>query len=115
MISWGGLGVNPAREGTYLVGARVTLQPGSQCDSTGEEENGVEQVHDDHDDRVQSPVKVERGRNQVEERQHGECSRIHGVVDGGRVACESLRNHVTDEGHDEESPYELPSIGISGL
>lgn len=106
MISWSPRYQFHSRS-TYVVAARVALQLGSQCDSSAEEENGVEHVHHDHDNWVQRPVGVERGRDQVEEGQHGKRRRVHGVVDGAGVACESLGDHVTDEGHDEKSPQEL--------
>lgn len=90
-----------------MVAARVARQLRSECDSRAEEEYAVERVDHDHDDRVKSPVRVERGRDQVEEREHRECRTVHRVVDGGWVARECLSNHVTNESHDEQSPYEL--------
>lgn len=55
---------------TYFVVARVGMQLRSEGDASGEEENGVQRVEDDHDDRVDGPVDVVRGRDQVEQREH---------------------------------------------
>lgn len=57
---------------------------------------------------MEGPSIADRGRDQVEEREHRECRQEHGIVDGTGVPGEGLVDHVTDEGHDEESPYELP-------
>lgn len=91
----------------YMVGAGMAGQLRSQRNSGAEEENAVQRVQDDHEDRVDSPVQIPRGRDQVKECEHRECRHEHGVVDRARVACKGPGDDVTDEGHDEESPQEL--------
>ena len=90
-----------------MVVARVALQPGSERDSSGEEEDAVQGVDDDHDEWVDGPVDIERGRDQVEQREHREYRCVDGVVYGRWVAGEGLSDHITDEGHDEQGEYEL--------
>lgn len=48
---------------TYLVVARVAFQLRGEGDGSAEEENAVQGVEDDHDDRVAGPVDVEGGRD----------------------------------------------------
>lgn len=95
---------------TYCVAARVALQLGGQSNGRTEEENAVQHVDHDHDDRVQCPVNVEAGRQQIEHGKQGESRREHRVVDGGGVAREGFGDHVADKGHDEERPQELDEI-----
>lgn len=45
--------------GTYRVSARMSCQLGCERDGSAEEENVVEHVDHDHDDRVEGPVHVE--------------------------------------------------------
>lgn len=90
-----------------MVGAGVGFQLRSQRNSAAEEEDGVQRVQDDHDDRVDGPVQVPRGREQVKESEHRKRRHKHRVVDRGRITREGPGDHVTDEGHDEESPHEL--------
>lgn len=87
-------------------------QSGSQGDTRGKEEDGVEGVQDDEEDGVARPVRVKGCRDEVEEGEHGECRGEHGVVHCRGVAGEGLVDHVTDEGHDQQSPYELYNISL---
>lgn len=48
----------------------MALQLRGECDGSTEEENAVQRIDDDHDDRVAGPVDVVRGRDQVEQREH---------------------------------------------
>lgn len=91
----------------YLVAAAVAPKSSGESDRVGEEEDKVQSVQDDHDDRVDGPVGVERRRDEVEEREQRERRRPHGIVDCRGVSGEGLRDHVTDEGHDEDRPDEL--------
>lgn len=50
---------------TNLVAARVGAQLSSQRDRGAKEEDAVERVQHDHKDRVNSPVRVIRGWDQV--------------------------------------------------
>ena len=54
---------DPRLSSTYLVAARVASKLRSECDGSTEEENAVQRIEDDHDDRVAGPVDIERGRN----------------------------------------------------
>ena len=38
---------------TYLIAAAVTFQPSGKSDTTCQEENGVENVDDNHDNRME--------------------------------------------------------------
>lgn len=101
---------SPGFKGPYPVAAGVGLQLGGQGNSRTEKEDAVQRVNRDHNDRVQSPFGLHTGRHQVEQSQHGERSREDGVVDGARVACKGIGDHVTDKSHDEERPYELDRV-----
>lgn len=92
---------------THQVAAVVGFELGSERNTSGQEDEHVKQVHDDHDNGVACPVDVHRRGEQVEQREHGECCSEHGVVNDGRVACEGLVDHVTDEGHDEQGEDKL--------
>lgn len=92
---------------TYLVGAGVAFQPSGQCNCTGQEEDVVQDVQRDHDDGVDCPVKVDRGRDEVEQRYNRECGSEHAVVDRGGVACKRHGDDVTNQGHDEHGEDEL--------
>lgn len=96
-----------------MVGAGVDCQLRSQRNSGAEEEHSVQRIQNDHDKRVNGPVRIPRGRDQVEEREHRERRHEHRIVDRGRVACERRVDYVTYEGHDEESPHELETTRIS--
>lgn len=92
---------------SYLVAAAVALKSSREGNRVREKEAKVQSVEDDHDDRVDGPVGVERRREEVEEREQPERRRPHGVVDRCRVSGEGLRDHVTDEGHDKDREDEL--------
>ena len=98
---------------THIVGAVVALQSCSQGDTRGKEENGIEGVQDDQDDGVARPVRVKGCRDKIKEGEHGECGGEHGIVHRRGVAGEGLANHVTDESHDQQSPYELTGISLA--
>lgn len=80
---------------------------GSQSNTTAEEEDGVEDVEDDHNQRVDGNGFDKGCGNEIEQGQHAEDGNEHLIVNHGRVAVGSLRNNVADECHDEESPEEL--------
>lgn len=57
---------------SYLVAAAVALKSSREGNRVREEEAKVQSVEDDHDDRVDGPVGVERRREEVEEREQPE-------------------------------------------
>lgn len=74
------------KKGTYLVGAGLAAQPRGQSDTTRQEENGVQDVQNYHDNGVARPVDINRCRDEVDQRDHGEDGSVHGVIDRGRVS-----------------------------
>lgn len=83
------------------------MQPSSECDCTGQEEDVVQKIKRDHDDGVDGPVKVDGGREEVEQRYDRECRSEHAVVDCGGVACERHGDDIADQAHDEHGEDEL--------
>lgn len=83
------------------------MEVGGESDGGTEEEEGVDQVNDDHQERVEAQILLQRRRDEVEEGQEGEDRDEDQVVDDGRVAAVRLGDHVSGEGHDEEGPHEL--------
>jgi len=63
------------------VAAAVDTELSCHCDSSAEEEEGVEDVKGDHQQWVKLKVLLERRRDQVKERQHSEDCDEHVVVD----------------------------------
>lgn len=78
----------------------------SSSDTTNKEEDNVQAVKNGHDHRV-GDAADECSRDEVEESEHAEDCDEHVVVDNRWVTGVSLGDHVTDQGHDEESPDEL--------
>lgn len=76
----------------------------SGCDTTAEEEERVQEVKSDHDDRVEGEILLDGRGNEVEQRQHSEYRYEHVVVDNRRVVVVGRCNHVANQGHDEQSP-----------
>jgi hypothetical protein len=85
----------------------MRAQLGSGGNTGAEEEQGVQRVQRDHDDRVEGERLLQGGGYEVEEREHGEDAHEHVVVDDARVAGEGRRDDVADECHDEQRPEEL--------
>jgi len=85
----------------------MAFQLCSNRNSSAEEEDGVQQVQNDHDDRVEGPVQVKRGWDQVKEREYREDRHEHRVVDRAWVTGEGLGDHVTNESHDKDAEHEL--------
>ena len=83
------------------------IQRRSQGDSSNEEEERIERVGRQHEERRNGKVLVDGGGYQVNERQHGEDSDEHDVVDGRGVSLCRIMYHVTGQGQDEKSPEEL--------
>lgn len=92
---------------TYRVAARVDVKSGGHGNGTAEVEDGIEHIKDDHQQGVALEGLLDGGRDEVEEREHGEDGHEHVVVDERRVAGVGSGDHVTDEGHDQKSPEEL--------
>lgn len=95
----------------------MSSQAGRKGDRSAEEEQAVQHIHSDHDSGVESPVRVQRRWNKVDEGDHGESRSEHDIVHGAGVAAESLGDHVTHEGEDEQRPDKLHEgiISIAGL
>ena len=78
-----------------------------KCDGATEEEESVDNVEPNHDDGVKGKLFLDSSRYQVEKRQHSKDADEDDIVDDRRVATHGFRDHVADEGHDEERPEEL--------
>ena len=89
------------------VEAAVDLQLGGHGYSSDEEEKGVDDVHGQDDGRVHGKAVAKRGRDEVEEREHGKDGDEHVEVDQGRVAAERIVDDATDQSQDQECPQEL--------
>jgi len=83
--------------GVLAVAARMYTQVGSCGDGADKEEESVEEIEDDHDQRVEGPIFFDGCRDQVEKRQHGEYGDEHIVVDDGWVSAGGFSDHVADE------------------
>lgn len=87
----------------------MCAQLGRHGNGGAEEEDDVEGVEDDWDDRVAGEAVVEGDRNQVEEGEHAEGGYEHIVVDHRRVARKGACDDVAHQGHDEKGEEELRS------
>jgi len=85
----------------------VDTKLGRCCDSTAEEEQRVQHVEGHGDRRVEHEALDDGGRNEVEQRKHGEDGAEHVVVDDRWVASVGRCDHVTDQRHDKQGPEEL--------
>lgn len=85
----------------------MNTKASSQSGTTGKEEESIENVKNDDNQRMSHEAIVPCCRNEVEERQHAEDGNEDVVIDGRRVARDGLRDHGTDESHDDESEEEL--------
>lgn len=92
---------------TYAVAAAVDMKPGGHGNGTTEEEDGVESVKDNHQERMTLECLLDRRRNEVEQGEHAENSNEHVIVDERWVASVGRCDHVTDNGHDQKRPDEL--------
>lgn len=89
---------------THVVTAAVHSELRCERNAADQEQQGVETVDDDHEQRVDGEGLVEGGREQIDEREHGEDGEEHAVVDDRWVAGECVMDHVAGQGHDEERP-----------
>jgi hypothetical protein len=94
---------------TYAVAAGVNTKTSSQSCSTSEEEEGVQEIEDERNDRVTSEAVTPCCWNKVEQRQEGEHRCEHVVVDSRWVASERLRDDGADEGQGDKDEEELQS------
>jgi hypothetical protein len=85
----------------------VYTELGSRRDSPAKEEQRIEDVEHQRNGSMAHEGFIEGDCYQVEQRQHGEDSDEHVVVDDGGIAAEGVGDDVADEGHDEDGPYEL--------
>jgi hypothetical protein len=68
------------------------------CQGNGrtQEEQSIEQIQDDHEQRVEREVRLECRRYEVDKRDHRKDRYEHGVVDDGRIARKCGGNHIAD-------------------
>lgn len=92
------------------VAAAVDMEVGRRRNTSNQGEDGVEDVEDKWEHRVDGEAVLDGRRDEVEEREHGEDGHEHVVVDDRRPAGDG--DHVADEGHAEEDPEEL-CAGVS--
>lgn len=88
----------------------MDTEVGSHGNGTAEEEDGVQSIKSDHEERVALESLLDGGRDKIEQRQHGEHGQEHVVVDDRWVASVGGGDHVTDKCHDQKSPEELRDI-----
>ena len=74
---------------------------------SAEPEDDVQEIDDERQEGVDGEALSECGGDKVEEREHAEDRDEHAVIDNRWVATISVRDHVSDQGHDEERPEEL--------
>lgn len=86
----------------YLVVAAVHVQIRGRRNGGDESEERAEDVQDQGEDGVDSQGVLNRGGDQVEEREHREDRDEHVVVDDRRSALDC--DHVTDQSHTEQNP-----------
>ena len=86
----------------------MDVQVCGRRDSRDEGEECAEGIDDERQHRVEDEAILEGGRDEVEEREHGEDGDEHVVVDDRRAALDC--DHVADEGHAEEDPEKLCAI-----
>ena len=106
-----GYGWSPA----YLVAAAMHAKFGSHDNACNEEQESVDDVEGEHNDRVDGQGFLDAGRDEVEQREHRKDGHEDGEIDSGRVTGESLGDHVTREGQDEQRPQELKCPGSTVL
>lgn len=94
---------------THRIVTRVDAEVSGHGNGAAKEEEGVKQIEDDHDERVEGKLLPDSREDKVGEREHREDRHKHGIVHYGGVAAKRVMNHVADERHDEESPEELPA------
>ena len=92
---------------TYSAAARMDAEFRGERNSATKEEDGVQNVENNHDDGMKSEVFFDGRRDEIEERQHSKDGAKHGKVDNGCIAADSLSDHVTDQSHYQEGPEEL--------
>lgn len=85
----------------------MCAQLGCRGDGGAEQENDIERVQDDGEDRVAREAVIEGDRDQVEQRQHAESRTEHVVVDHRRVAGEGHGDDVAHQRHHQQDEEEL--------
>lgn len=74
-------------------------------DTGNQPEDAVQHVEDERQHRVDAEAFLDRGRDQVDEREHAEDGDEEVKVD--HVAAARFGDHVAGDGEDEEGPEEL--------
>ena len=99
----------------YLVATAMDVEFGGQRNAANEEEEGVEGVGDQHEERMDGKGFVEGAGDQVDERQHAEDGDEHDVIDNGRVVVVRVVDHVAHQGEDEQRPQKLNGRTAPGV
>lgn len=85
----------------------MSTQLGGRGDGGAEEEEDVQGVKEKWEKSVTLEGVAPGGRDQIEQRQHGEGCHEDVVVDEGRVTGKGHGNDVANEGHGDEGEDEL--------
>ena len=87
--------------------AAVHVKIGCKCDTTNEEEEGVESIRCEHEEWRDGKGLVDCSQDEVEKRQHSEDGHKHDIVDYGGITANRVGDHVSNKCHYEEGPEEL--------
>ena len=68
--------------------------------ATDQKEQHVKAIKTDHEQRVNGKPLVHRGRDEINEREHGEDGDEHAIIDDGCVAGNGIMDHIPDQGQD---------------
>ena len=90
-----------------MVMAAVDVEVSCECDTTDEEEDGVECIRCEHEEWRDGEGLVDCSHNEVEQRQHSEDGDKHDIVDYRGITASRVGDHVSNECHYEEGPEEL--------
>ena len=91
----------------YLVATAMHIQVRRKRNTAAKEEDGIQSVGEDHEDRRYGKPLIYSCDYQVDERQHCKYGDEHAVIYYGRIAGVGFGNHVADKSHDEERAEEL--------
>lgn len=92
---------------SYAIAARVSTKLSRKCNSCTEEEQDVKQIQGCWDEFVDCEFLLEADRNEVEEREQGEHSDEHSVVDHRWVSREGGGDDVANQPHNYNGEGEL--------
>jgi len=87
----------------------VNSEVGSKRNTANKEEKRVQTIHDHRKYRNNDKSIADRGRNEVEERQHRYNRHEHNVVDDRWITANGFVDHISDKSHNKKGPEELES------